>query len=153
MFNSTLRTRRAAPSASAVTLHDVRKVHGRGEGAVVALDGVGGPPQLDPGSGCRELAHALWRRVDREAVQDVWHGASLSVVGWSGSGSHWHICRLGLRRPLASRRGHRDGTESTEDGEALSDSFSRNAAPPSPAAPAGNSDAATMAAAIKSLVG
>ncbi len=48
MFNSTLRTRRAAPSASAVTLHDVRKVHGRGEGAVVALDGVSA--QLAPGS-------------------------------------------------------------------------------------------------------
>ena len=40
MFTSTLRTRKAAPSASAVTLRDVRKVHGRGEGAVVALDGV-----------------------------------------------------------------------------------------------------------------
>jgi putative ABC transport system ATP-binding protein len=48
MFNSTLRTRKAAPSASAVTLHDVRKVHGRGEGAVVALDGVSA--QLAPGS-------------------------------------------------------------------------------------------------------
>ena len=48
MLNSTLRTRRAAPSASAVTLHDVRKVHGRGEGAVVALDGVSA--QLAPGS-------------------------------------------------------------------------------------------------------
>ena len=48
MFNSTLRTRRAAPAASAVTLHDVRKVHGRGEGAVVALDGVSA--QLAPGS-------------------------------------------------------------------------------------------------------
>jgi putative ABC transport system ATP-binding protein len=40
MFTSTLRTRKAAPSASGVTLRDVRKVHGRGEGAVVALDGV-----------------------------------------------------------------------------------------------------------------
>jgi putative ABC transport system ATP-binding protein len=48
MFNSTLRTRKAAPSASAVTLRDVRKVHGRGEGAVVALDGVSA--QLAPGS-------------------------------------------------------------------------------------------------------
>ena len=28
------------PTASAITLRDVRKVHGRGEGAVVALDGV-----------------------------------------------------------------------------------------------------------------
>jgi putative ABC transport system ATP-binding protein len=48
MFNSTLRTRKAAPSAVAVTLRDVRKVHGRGEGAVVALDGVS--VQLAPGS-------------------------------------------------------------------------------------------------------
>jgi putative ABC transport system ATP-binding protein len=48
MFNSTLRTRKAAPSATAVTLRDVRKVHGRGEGAVVALDGVSA--RLEPGS-------------------------------------------------------------------------------------------------------
>src|ERR1700748_2122871 len=48
MFTSTLRTRKAAPSASAVTLHDVRKVHGRGEGAVVALDGVSA--RLAPGT-------------------------------------------------------------------------------------------------------
>ena len=40
MFNSTLHTRRVAVSAAAVTLRDVRKVHGRGDGAVVALDGV-----------------------------------------------------------------------------------------------------------------
>ena len=40
MFNSTLHTRTAAVSAAAVTLRDVRKVHGRGDGAVVALDGV-----------------------------------------------------------------------------------------------------------------
>jgi len=40
MFNSTLRTRKAAPAAAAVSLRDVRKVHGRGEGTVVALDGV-----------------------------------------------------------------------------------------------------------------
>jgi putative ABC transport system ATP-binding protein len=48
MFNSTLRTRKAAPSATAVTLRDVRKVHGRGEGAGVALDGVSA--RLEPGS-------------------------------------------------------------------------------------------------------
>jgi putative ABC transport system ATP-binding protein len=48
MFNSTLRTRKAAPSAAAVSLHDVRKVHGRGEGTVVALDGVSA--ELAPGS-------------------------------------------------------------------------------------------------------
>ena len=48
MFTSTLRTRKAAPSATAVTLRDVRKVHGRGEGAVVALDGVSA--RLAPGS-------------------------------------------------------------------------------------------------------
>ena len=40
MFNSTLHTRNAAVSAAAVTLREVRKVHGRGDGAVVALDGV-----------------------------------------------------------------------------------------------------------------
>jgi putative ABC transport system ATP-binding protein len=48
MFNSTLRTRKAAPSATAVSLRDVRKVHGRGEGTVVALDGVSA--ELAPGS-------------------------------------------------------------------------------------------------------
>ncbi|MGZ4247127.1 MAG: ABC transporter ATP-binding protein [Solirubrobacteraceae bacterium] len=48
MFNSTLRTRKAAPSAAAVSLRDVRKVHGRGEGTVVALDGVSA--ELAPGS-------------------------------------------------------------------------------------------------------
>jgi putative ABC transport system ATP-binding protein len=48
MFTSTLRTRKAAPSATAVTLRDVRKVHGRGQGAVVALDGVNA--RLAPGS-------------------------------------------------------------------------------------------------------
>jgi putative ABC transport system ATP-binding protein len=37
---SILNTRKVAPSASAVNLRDVRKVHGRGEGAVVALDAV-----------------------------------------------------------------------------------------------------------------
>jgi putative ABC transport system ATP-binding protein len=48
MFNSTLRTRKAAPSAAAVSLRDVRKVHGRGEGTVVALDGVSA--EFAPGS-------------------------------------------------------------------------------------------------------
>jgi putative ABC transport system ATP-binding protein len=38
MFNSTLRT--PTTPASAVGLRDVRKVYGRGDGAVVALDGV-----------------------------------------------------------------------------------------------------------------
>src|SRR6516165_9557080 len=40
MFNSTLRTPGTAASAPVVALRDVRKVYGRGEGAVVALDGV-----------------------------------------------------------------------------------------------------------------
>jgi putative ABC transport system ATP-binding protein len=40
MFNSALRTPKASGSAPAVTLRDVRKAYGRGEGAVVALDGV-----------------------------------------------------------------------------------------------------------------
>jgi putative ABC transport system ATP-binding protein len=37
MFNS---ARRTAITSEAVALHDVRKVYGRGEGAVVALDGI-----------------------------------------------------------------------------------------------------------------
>src|SRR5215472_12838012 len=40
MVNSTLLTPKASGSAPAVALRDVRKVYGRGEGAVVALDGV-----------------------------------------------------------------------------------------------------------------
>ena len=40
MFNSALRTPKASGSAPAVALRDVRKAYGRGEGAVVALDGV-----------------------------------------------------------------------------------------------------------------
>jgi putative ABC transport system ATP-binding protein len=40
MSNSALLTPRASAPAPAVALRDVRKVHGRGEGAVVALDGV-----------------------------------------------------------------------------------------------------------------
>jgi putative ABC transport system ATP-binding protein len=40
MVDSTLLTPRAPGSAPAVALRDVRKVYGRGEGAVVALDGV-----------------------------------------------------------------------------------------------------------------
>ena len=40
MFESSLRTPGAAASAPVVALRDVRKVYGRGEGAVVALDGV-----------------------------------------------------------------------------------------------------------------
>ncbi|MGH3418360.1 MAG: ABC transporter ATP-binding protein [Streptosporangiaceae bacterium] len=40
MFNSALRTPKASGSAPAVALRDVRKVYRRGEGAVVALDGV-----------------------------------------------------------------------------------------------------------------
>lgn len=48
MFQSTLNTRKAAVSAAAVTLRDVRKVYGRGEATVVALDGV--TVTLAPGS-------------------------------------------------------------------------------------------------------
>ena len=40
MFNSTLTPPSAAVRAPAVALRDVRKVHGRGDGEVVALDGV-----------------------------------------------------------------------------------------------------------------
>jgi putative ABC transport system ATP-binding protein len=48
MVNSIPLTARASASAPAVALRDVRKVHGRGEGAVVALDGVSAA--LSPGS-------------------------------------------------------------------------------------------------------
>jgi putative ABC transport system ATP-binding protein len=40
MLNSTLDSPGAAAVAAAVSLRDVRKVHGKGDGAVVALDGV-----------------------------------------------------------------------------------------------------------------
>jgi putative ABC transport system ATP-binding protein len=40
MFSSTARTPTASASAPTLALRDVRKVYGRGEGAVVALDGV-----------------------------------------------------------------------------------------------------------------
>src|SRR5436309_12843555 len=40
MLTSTLDSPGAAAIAPAVALRDVRKVHGRGDGAVVALDGV-----------------------------------------------------------------------------------------------------------------
>ena len=40
MSYSTLQSHKAVASAPAVALREVRKVHGRGEGAVVALDGV-----------------------------------------------------------------------------------------------------------------
>ena len=48
MSNSAPLTAKASASASAVALRDVRKVHGRGDGAVVALDGVSAA--LPPGS-------------------------------------------------------------------------------------------------------
>src|SRR5437588_3553757 len=48
MFNSTLDNPKTAAAVPAVALRDVRKVHGRGEGAVVALDGVSAA--LSPGS-------------------------------------------------------------------------------------------------------
>jgi putative ABC transport system ATP-binding protein len=48
MPDPTLLTPRASASAPAVTLRDVRKVYGRGDGAVVALDGVSAA--LSPGS-------------------------------------------------------------------------------------------------------
>ena len=48
MVNSTLLTPRASGSTPAVALRDVRKVYGRGEGAVAALDGVSAA--LSPGS-------------------------------------------------------------------------------------------------------
>lgn len=48
MFNSTRLTPTASASASAVALRDVRKVYGRGDGAVAALDGVSAA--LAPGS-------------------------------------------------------------------------------------------------------
>ena len=40
MFNSNLRTSEVVTSTQAVALRDVRKVYGRGDGSVVALDGV-----------------------------------------------------------------------------------------------------------------
>ena len=40
MFNSILRTSEVVTSTQAVALRDVRKVYGRGDGSVVALDGV-----------------------------------------------------------------------------------------------------------------
>ena len=40
MLNSILRTSQAVTSAQAVALREVRKVYGRGDGSVVALDGV-----------------------------------------------------------------------------------------------------------------
>jgi putative ABC transport system ATP-binding protein len=48
MSNSTPLTAKASASAPAVALRDVRKVYGRGEGTVVALDGVSAA--LSPGS-------------------------------------------------------------------------------------------------------
>src|SRR5256884_6003320 len=48
MFNSTLHSHSKTTSLPAVSLRDVRKVHGRGDGAVVALDGVS--VGLEPGS-------------------------------------------------------------------------------------------------------
>jgi putative ABC transport system ATP-binding protein len=48
MFNQAVVTTEASAPAPAVALRDVRKVHGRGEGAVVALDGVSAA--LSPGS-------------------------------------------------------------------------------------------------------
>ena len=48
MSNSTRLQARASAAAPAVVLRDVRKVYGRGEGAVVALDGVSAA--LSPGS-------------------------------------------------------------------------------------------------------
>jgi putative ABC transport system ATP-binding protein len=48
MSNSTRVQARASASAPAVVLRDVRKVYGRGQGAVVALDGVSAA--LSPGS-------------------------------------------------------------------------------------------------------
>jgi len=48
MPDPTLLTPRASSSAPAVALRDVRKVYGRGEGAIVALDGVSAA--LSPGS-------------------------------------------------------------------------------------------------------
>src|ERR1700745_3151477 len=48
MVNSIPLTAKASALAPAVALRDVRKVHGRGDGAVVALDGVSAA--LSPGS-------------------------------------------------------------------------------------------------------
>src|SRR5215831_18758385 len=48
MVNSTLLAPRPSASAPAVALRDVRKVYGRGDGAVVALDGVSAA--ISPGS-------------------------------------------------------------------------------------------------------
>ena len=48
MITSTRLTPKASASAPAVALHDVRKVYGRGDGTVAALDGVSAA--LSPGS-------------------------------------------------------------------------------------------------------
>ena len=48
MITSTRLTPKASASAPAVALHDVRKVYGRGDGTVAALDGVSAA--LAPGS-------------------------------------------------------------------------------------------------------
>jgi putative ABC transport system ATP-binding protein len=75
MFNSTVRVAKAPASAPAVALRDVCKVHGRGEGAVVALDGVS-----------VELAH----------------GSFIAIMGPSGSGKSTFLnVAAGLDRPTS----------------------------------------------------
>src|SRR6187401_2387686 len=61
--------------ASAVALHDVRKVHGKGEAAVVALDGIS---------------------------IELWPGSFTAIMGPSGSGksTFLHVA-AGLDRPTS----------------------------------------------------
>jgi len=49
MLNSTLRTSEAVTSTQAVALSDERKVYGRSDGSVVALDGGHGRPRAQQG--------------------------------------------------------------------------------------------------------
>jgi ABC-type glutathione transport system ATPase component len=79
MFKSTLRTPGTATSAPVVALRDVRKVYGRGEGAVAALDGV-------------SVALAA--------------GSFTALMGRSGSGKSTFLnVAAGLDRPTSARSG------------------------------------------------
>jgi ABC-type lipoprotein export system ATPase subunit len=86
MVNSTLLTPKASGSAPAVALRDVRKVYGRGDGAVVALDGVSAALSA---------------------------GSFTAIMGPSGSGKSTLLnVAAGLDRPNLRKRGarrHRPG--------------------------------------------
>jgi hypothetical protein len=74
MLSSVVRTPKVRASAPAVALRDVQKVYGRGEGAVVALDGEEGSPDGRRGKQ-RQTEHGRHERAEDQPADHAAPGS------------------------------------------------------------------------------